>query len=52
MKVIILGFCDYLKDWWRDIGGYPYSPRQKEGNLWHYIRQRRIAKRVKKIRKS
>lgn len=67
MKAIILGICDYLYDCWHDYKiryEYKYTKDKrrkweiattllwKEGNLWQYIRQHRIAKRVKKIRKS
>lgn len=66
MIAIIWGICDYLSDCWHDYKiRYEYKHTKgnrrkweivttllwKEGNLWHYIRQRRIAKRVKKIRK-
>lgn len=64
MKAIIWGICDYLSDCWHDYkvhNGYLDDHEKwcisyrltkwKEGNLWHYIRQRRISKRVKKIRK-
>lgn len=67
MKAIILGVCDYLKDWWHDavtIRIWRWQEKKdtgwvlgryvmwKEGNLWYYIRQRRIAKRVKKRRSN
>lgn len=58
MKEIILGIKDYCKDCWHDwlmhrlIKTYPDENIReewlwKEGNLWHYIRQRKIAKERK-----
>lgn len=52
MKAIILGIYDYLKDWWHDLPLYYPDSKWKEGNIWHYIRQRRIAAMVKKERKT
>lgn len=63
MKPIFLGIKDYVKDCWHDYVLIPRWRREertedgwvlgkyvswKEGSIWHYIRQRRIAKRNEK----
>lgn len=55
MKEIILGIKDYMHDCRHDKGYSNKTPRPeylnwKEGNVWHYIRQRRIAKAIKNRR--
>lgn len=66
MKEMILGIKDYLGDCWHDYVLIPRYEREqmrddgwvlgeyvtrKEGSVWHYIKNRRIAKKVKAIRK-
>lgn len=62
MISVILGIKDYIKDCWNDYVEIPRWKRRikkkgiimenaymipyKEGSVWHYIRQRRIAKRI------
>lgn len=63
MREVYLGIKDYIKDCWHDYVLVPRYEREqirddgwvlgkyvpfKEGSVWHYIRQRRIAKRIKK----
>lgn len=64
MREVILGIKDYLNDCWHDYVLSPmwkHDERRseggitgkfvtwKEGSIWHYIRQRRIAKKAKEI---
>lgn len=57
MKYIILGIKDYCKDCWHDYIECKWAKlhrtelsrnvnrwwKWKEGNIWHYIRQRKFA---------
>lgn len=52
MKEIIQGIGDYIKDCRHDknFGSKTARPAYmdwKEGNVWHYIKQRKIAKQKK-----
>lgn len=56
MREIYQGIRDYIKDVRHDMGYSNKTPRPaylnwKEGSVWHYIRQRQVVKRVKRIRK-
>lgn len=48
MKEVILGIKDYMKDIRHDRACTNPYLMWKEGSVWHYIRQRRIAKKALK----
>jgi len=61
MKYIWLGIKDYCKDCWHDwlltrlVNTYDNEKIEedwtwKEGSLWHYINQRKVAERSKNAR--
>lgn len=66
MREVILGIKDYLNDVWHDMRlrheiKHPETEKRKwvidhyecfwkEGSVWYYIRQRRIAKKMKALR--